>query len=242
LLHQTKLLHPNALLNRLAPEMLRDVVERLEVVECAQGAVLAETHQNITAVYFPHHGVISSVAQMIGGGAIETGLIGREGMFGGIPALGSRISLNRVVVQSPGPMSVAGADRFRELADRIPGLKALVLDYEYVFASQTQQIAACNAVHDIKARLCKWLLQMHERVGPEFTFTQEFLAQIMGVRRTSVTAAAGSLQDAGLIAYRRGRIQLLDLDGIGRSACHCHATIKANYDLIFPPVADLVHA
>jgi CRP-like cAMP-binding protein len=105
--------------------------------------------------------------------------------------------------------------------------------YDQFFLAQVQQTAACNALHTVQARACKWLLRMNDLAGPDLLLTQEFLAQMMGVRRTSVTEVAGELQKAGMISYSRGRIRLLDLDMINQRACECESDIRSHYRRIF---------
>ena len=158
--------------------------------------MLAETHQRVEKVYFPHSGIISCVVELVGGGAIETGMIGKDGAFGASQALDDKVSLNQVVVQVTGMASVITSDEIRKVADELPAFRGLLVKYEQFFLAQVQQTAACNAVHNVQARMCKWLLRMHDLVGVELPLTQEFLAQMMGVRRTSVTEVAGSLQRA----------------------------------------------
>ena len=223
----------NFILGRLSPKILDRISPGLTVVPLASGDVLAETHARIEKVYFPHSGVISCVVETIGGGAIETGMIGKDGEFGAMQALDDKVSLNHVVIQVPGTASVISSDRLRELADEVMPLRGLLVKYEQFFLAQVQQTAACNALHTVQARTCKWLLRMHELVGPDIPLTQEFLAQMMGVRRTSVTGVAGELQKAGMINYSRGRIRLVDLAMINQSACECESDIRSHYRRIF---------
>ena len=168
-----------------------------------------------------------------GGGAIETGMIGKDGAFGASQALDDKVSLNHVVVQVSGRASVVSSDRISEAASKAPALRTLLVKYEQFFLSQVQQTAACNAMHNVQSRTCKWLLRMHELAGPDLLVTQEFLAQMMGVRRTSVTAVASDLQKAGLISYARGRLHIIDLDQIRQWACECDADVRSHYQLIF---------
>jgi CRP-like cAMP-binding protein len=223
----------NFILGRLSPEVLGRISPNLTVIPLALGDVLAETHARIEKVYFPHTGVISCVVETIGGGAIETGMIGNDGVFGAMQALDDKVSLNHVVIQVPGEASVISSDRLREVADEVMPLRGLLLKYEQFFLAQVQQTAACNALHTVQARTCKWMLRMHELVGPDIPLTQEFLAQMMGVRRTSVTSVAGELQKAGMINYSRGRIRLIDLEMINQSACECESDIRSHYRRIF---------
>lgn len=223
----------NFLLNRLGLDVLDRISYGLVVVPLAQGEVLAETHARIEKVYFPHTGVISCVVETIGGGAIETGMIGNDGVFGASQALDDKVSLNHVVMQVPGDVSIISSDLLREAADAIPTFRGLLVKYDQFFLAQVQQTAACNALHTVQARTCKWLLRMHDLAGPDLPLTQEFLAQMMGVRRTSVTEVAGDLQKAGMITYSRGRIRLLDLDMINQRACECESDVRSHYRRIF---------
>lgn len=223
----------NFLLNRLGLDVLDRISSGLAVVPLAQGEVLAETHARIEKVYFPHTGVISCVVETIGGGAIETGMIGNDGVFGASQALDDKVSLNHVVMQVPGNVSIISSDLLREAADAIPTFRGLLVKYDQFFLAQVQQTAACNALHTVQARTCKWLLRMHDLAGPDLPLTQEFLAQMMGVRRTSVTEVAGDLQKAGMITYSRGRIRLLDLDMINQRACECESDVRSHYRRIF---------
>lgn len=170
----------NFLLNRLGLDVLDRISSGLVVVPLAQGEVLAETHARIEKVYFPHTGVISCVVETIGGGAIETGMIGNDGVFGASQALDDKVSLNHVVMQVPGDVSIISSDLLREAADAIPTLRGLLVKYDQFFLAQVQQTAACNALHTVQARTCKWLLRMHDLAGPDLPLTQEFLAQMMG--------------------------------------------------------------
>ena len=202
-------------------------------VEIRHQEVLAETHQRIEKVYFPHSGIISCVVELVGGGAIETGMIGNDGEFGASQALDDKVSLNHVVMQVTGKASVISSDRIRVVANELPAFRGLLIKYEQFFVSQVQQTAACNAVHSIQARTCKWLLRMHELAGPDLELTQEFLAQMMGVRRTSVTEVAGDLQKSGMITYRRGHIHIVDLEQVRAWACECDGDIRSHYRRIF---------
>jgi len=170
----------NFLLNRLEPDVLARLAPNLSVIDLGQHEVLAETHQRIEKVYFPHTGIISCVVELVGGGAIETGMIGKDGEFGASQALDDKVSLNHVVIQVPGTASVIDSDRIKEMANELPAFRGLLVKYEQFFLSQVQQTAACNAVHTVQARTCKWLLRMHELAGSDLPLTQDFLAQMMG--------------------------------------------------------------
>jgi CRP-like cAMP-binding protein len=223
----------NFLLNRLEPAVLAQILPHLSLVDLQHGHVLAETHQRVERVYFPHSGIISCVVELLGGGAIETGMIGNDGEFGATQALDHKVSLNHVVMQIAGAASVISSDRIREIANELPSFRGLLVKYEQFFLAQVQQTAACNAVHDVQARTCKWLLRMHDLVGVDLPLTQEFLAQMMGVRRTSVTQVAGHLQKAGMITYSRGRIHIVDLDQVRAWACECDEDVRSHYRRMF---------
>src|SRR4051812_20476466 len=177
----------NFLLGRLPAEVFSRLAPDLSIIDLVQGDILAETHGRVEKVCFPHSGIISSVVETLGGGAIETGMIGKDGEFGALQALDDKVSLNHVVIQVPGSASVISSDRLRQLIDTYPLFRGLLIKYEQFFLAQVQQTAACNAIHTVQARMCKWLLRMHDLAGNDLPLTQEFLAQMMGVRRTSVT-------------------------------------------------------
>jgi CRP-like cAMP-binding protein len=223
----------NFILGRLSPDLLKLIAADLVVTPLAHGEVLAETHARIDKVYFPHNGIISCVVETIGGGAIETGMIGNDGVFGALQALDDKVSLNHVVMQVPGTASVISSDRLRAATDANPVIRGMLVKYDQFFLAQVQQTAACNALHTVQARTCKWLLRMHVLVGADIPITQEFLAQMMGVTRTSVTVVASELQKAGMITYSRGRVRLLDLDLIQQRACECEGDVRSHYRRIF---------
>ena len=122
------------------------------------------------------------------------------------------------------------ANRLRIIADESKELRAIIIRHEQVLFAQSQQSAACNASHSVEARMCRWLLRMRDLAGSDdLTLTQEFLAQMIGVRRSSVSIIAGTLQKAGLIKYRRGKISILDVTGMRTGCCECYAVVKAHY-------------
>lgn len=223
----------NLLLARASTADMNVIQRELTVMPLTHGQVLAQSHDQVERVYFPHSGILSFVVDLLDGEAIETGMVGRDGVFGAAQALDDRVSLNKVVIQVPGEASVIGADRVKVLANDMPNFRALMIDYELFFAAQAQQTSACNAVHNVQARMCKWLLRMYELVGADLPLTQDFLAQMMGVRRTSVTGVAVELQKAGMISYSRGHIHILDVQRVRESACECHEALESHYNRIF---------
>ena len=223
----------NFLLGHLAPASLARLAPHLSVIDLAAAQVLAEPHQRIQRVYFPHSGIISCIVELSDGSTIETGMVGNDGVLGASQALDDKVSLNLVTVQIAGRASAMTTDRLRSLAGELPDFKALLIKYEQFSFAQVQQTAACNAVHDIEARTCKWLSRMHDLVGPELLLTQEFFARMMGVRRTSVTTVAGTLQAAGLISYSRGRLHIIDIEQIRKRACECDGAVRSHFRRMF---------
>lgn len=226
----------NFLLGQLVPGTSARLAPHLSVIDLTITEVLVDPYQQVQRVYFPHSGIISCVVELADGGAIETGMIGNDGEFGASHALDHKVSLNRVTVQIGGKASVIASDRLRALADELPDLKAVLMKYEQFFLAQVQQTAACNAVHDIEARTCKWLSRMYDLAGPDLPLTQEFFAGMMGVRRTSVTTAAGALQSDGLISYSRGRLHIADIGQIRARACECDEVIRSHHRRMFRSV------
>jgi CRP-like cAMP-binding protein len=229
----------NYLLSRLSPATLSRVAPHLSLVDLPPAEVLAEPHQRIQRVYFPYSGIISCVVELTDGSMIETGMIGNDGVFGASQAMDDKLSLNLVTVQIAGKAAVMSGEKLRALALELPDFRALLIKYEQFFLSQVQQTAACNAVHDIEARTCKWLARMHDLVGPDLALTQEYFARMMGVRRTSVTTVAGALQTAGLISYSRGRLHIIDVDRLRVRACECDRAIRSHHQRLFLPARDV---
>jgi CRP-like cAMP-binding protein len=221
----------NHLLASLAPAEFDDLLPHLKFTDLPRETVLFESGDTIRAVYFPHDGVVSLVVGLSTGEMIEAAMIGNDGVAGGSSAFGNNISLCRAVVQIAGHASVLGVDRFCALADKSTPFRALVNNHEHFLLAQAQQSAACNASHALEARLARWLLRCRDLMhSDDIALTQEFLAEMLGVRRTSVSLVAGTLQQAGLIRYRRGHIRILDVETLKDSACECYATLKAHSD------------
>jgi CRP-like cAMP-binding protein len=214
---------PAADFNVLAPH--------LRTLELHQGTVLFDVGDEITRVYFPHIGVISLVVGLASGEMIETGMVGRDSLVGGSSALDGKVSLNKGIVQIAGMASVLGLDYLRSLADASIAFRTTLIRHEQLILVQAQQSAACNISHTLEARLARWLLRCRDLMGSDdLELTQEFLGQMLGVRRSSVSLIAGTLQHAGLIRYRRGHIRIVNLEGLRDAACECYATVKSQSD------------
>jgi len=198
----------------------------MTVVVLAQGAVAYETGDEADYVYFPHNGMFSLLAVMRDGKAIETATVGREGVVGAMAGLGLYRSLVRVVVQLPLTDSKIASPQFRKAVAASPPIRDLAIMYNEVLLTQARITAACNALHPVEARFCRWLLQSADRAASDtVTLTQELLAEMLGVRRTSVTEVAGKLQNEGVITYSRGVIRIVDRPGLERLSCECYRTL-----------------
>jgi len=192
---------------------------------------LYRANKPIGFVYFIETGVGSLVNTMANGEAAEVGTIGNEGAVGLPLLLGDDRAPTSVYVQVPGVGLRMKASAFRTELARSATLRAVMLRYVHAFFNQVAQSAACNHFHKIQQRCCRWLLMTHDRMqSDEFLLTQEFLAMMLGVQRTGVSAAAGGLQRAGLIRYRRGNVTIIDRRGLERRACECYGVSKREFD------------
>ena len=163
-------------------------------------------------------------------------MTGRDGVIGAAAALNGRISLNRAIVQIGGQSLFCGLEDFKAVVKEHPQLQSLMGAHEQALFAQAQQSAACNATHQLENRLARWLLRAADlHGGDKLDLTQEYLAEMLGVRRTSVTVIAHTLQQAGMIRYARGRIQLTDLTALQDTACECYQAVKLNYEAMLHP-------
>lgn len=220
----------NELLSALPPAELARLRPLLTRVRWINGQGLHEAGECIGQVFFVEQGFVSMVAEADGGGnSAEVGLIGREGMVG-LPVLLSpeAVSYNRTVVRMPGGALRMPARALRDHLDALPALRRLLFGALEVSMAQVAQTVACNSQHGLPQRLARWLLMMRDRVdGDELALTQESLATMLGVRRAGVSVALGSLQAAGLVRQRRGRVTVCDRPGLERAACGCHGRVQA---------------
>ena len=199
---------------------LRDV--RIEL-----GSELQDYGQRTQHVYFPLSGMISLLCVMHDGKVVETAVVGREGVLGAECGFGIWHANSRAVVQIPGQAARIGAAQFQEAMRESKRMCELFIRYRELRMAQTQQSAACNALHGAESRLSRWLLQTSDVIGAEVVpLTQEFLSQMLGVRRTTVTAIARSLQETGMIHYTRGRIEISDRAKLENCACECYEVLR----------------
>lgn len=220
----------NHLLAALPAEDLERLMSQMKPVPLHLGSMAYRAHQPVEWVHFPTQGVVSLVVSSQSGMDVEVNLIGREGMVGISSVLnGSPNEYATVQVQGEGYRIPAGA--LREEFNRGGALHDLMLRYLRVLLGQTSQIALCNRLHPVEERLSRWLLMVGDRIGTDsFDLTQELIAQMLGVHRPGVTVAAGTLREAGLINYTRGRIQILDRPGLQDSACECYRVFQGDAD------------
>jgi CRP-like cAMP-binding protein len=210
------------------------VLEQLTPVSLPLGETIYNTEERITEVYFVGNGVVSLVNNLKDGGSIEVGLVGNDGMVGLPIVLGDEISPSHAIVQiADGAMRMKASD-LRDELKRNGMLLTLLLRSALVMLKQVSQTAACNGSHTIELRLARWLLMCHDRVeGDELRLTQEFIAQMLGIRRSGVSEAAVVLQGKGLVSYSRGHITIIDRSGLEKFACECYGIVKAEHDRLF---------
>jgi CRP-like cAMP-binding protein len=226
----------NRFLATLPPHDFSLLAPHLRTITLERGVMLHDVGEEIEHVYFPHTGMVSLVAVMQSGATVETATIGRSGVIGASAGLGAHSTFGRAIVQLPGSAAWLSAAQFRAAAGQSQAIRDLIVRYNDLLLAQIQQSVACNALHALEARLCRWLLQTHDCLdGDTIPLTQEFLGQMLGVRRTTVTIAARLLQSAGLIRYRRGLIQILDRSALEDIACECYAAVRQNADKVFTP-------
>jgi len=170
--------------------------------------------------------MLSLLAVLRDGKAIETATVGREGVVGAMAGFGLYRSLVRVMVQLPMAVSKISATQFRKAAANSAAIRMMCVQYNEVLLSQARITAACNATHLVEARFCRWLLQSADRAASDtLTLTQELIAEMLGVRRTSVTEVATKIQDTGAIHYSRGVIKILDRPALEEMSCECYQTL-----------------
>ena len=225
----------NLLLAGLGPDERKRLAPFLEPIDTILNQSLAEQGDQIRYVYFPSNSVTSLVQTMIDGASVETGIIGLEGMVGLSLWFHEPTSPIKMFVQVPGKMMRMKASVFvREVRDTESPLNTAIARYANAFLTTTSLIAACNRVHHVDARLCRWLMMVYNRVpGNAFPMRHEYLAYMLGVHRPSVSIAARALKDASLIDYERGRLQVLDAKKLAAGACECYAVIEKLFEDIY---------
>jgi CRP-like cAMP-binding protein len=218
----------NQLLAALSTEKYQRLIPYLELVKLPLRQVLHEPGEKIEYVYFPTDAMISLVSIMQDGSTVEVALVGKEGMVGIPVILGGNFTITQAVVQIAGSALRMEANVLKIEFDCPGELQCLLLCYVQALFTQVSQSAACNRLHSVEERLARWLLTVQDCLQTsEFPMTQEYIAQMLGSRRSGVTVAAGTLQQAGIISYRRGKIKILNQEDLENTACECYGIIKA---------------
>jgi CRP-like cAMP-binding protein len=204
-------------------------------VKLPQGTVLQEAGAPIEFIYFPTSGMVSMLAVLKSGEAIETGIIGREGVVGGYAGVYGWRAFGQAIMQIDGDAMRLGVREFEKSYESSEEVRDLINGYQSVVYFQAQQSAACQALHTVEARTARWLLHAQDAVGGEvIKLTQEFLSHMLGVRRTSVSVTATKLQEDGLITYKRGTINVRDRKGLEKVSCECYRTVRNAMNDTFP--------
>jgi CRP-like cAMP-binding protein len=218
----------NHILSALPAEELARLLPSFEHVKLSLGKVVYESGERLNYVYFPTTSVTSLLYTTEDGRTAEMGLVGNDGVVGVALFLGGESTRNRAVVQIAGGAACLGAKTLQAEFARGGPLQRLLLRYTQALITQVSQTAVCNRLHSIEKRLCRWLLLSHDRIeSDELLMTQEFISNMLGGRRESVTVAAGHLQDAGLIHYVRGHATILDRAGLEARVCECYHMVRA---------------
>ena len=221
----------NRLLASLPKAEYKRLASVLEQVQLTFGEVLYEADETIDFVYFPENSIISLISPMSARSTIEVGMVGNEGVVGLSVFMGVDHSLTRAIVQGSGSAMRLASSAVRYESNRLSSLHRLMHCYSHSFLAQVSQSSACNRFHSVNTRLARWLMMTSDRLGSdEFRLTQEFMSNMLGVRREGVNKAAGMLQTDKMIRYSRGMITILDRDLLEDSACQCYAIIKAESD------------
>ena len=221
----------NRLLSLLPAKDYKRLRPHLEPISLEYRQSLYRAHKPVGFVYFIETGVGSLVNTMANGQAAEVGTIGNEGVVGLPLVLEDSTAPTSVYVQVPGAGLRMKAALFNREMARSASLRTVMLHYTHAFFNQVAQSAACNQFHSLEQRCCRWLLMTRDRMqADEFLLTQEFLAMMLGVQRTGVSAAAGALQRAGLIRYKRGDVTILDRHGLEERSCECYRVSKLEFD------------
>jgi CRP-like cAMP-binding protein len=217
----------NQLLRRLPPKQLDRLISHLEAVKLPLKKVLQTRGERIEFAYFPESSVVSFVVTLEDGGAVEVGMVGREGFVGIDILLGQQTAAHDAMVQISDTALRISFENLRAAVVSDVKFQMHLLTYVHAFQFQIAQTAACNASHDVEQRCARWILTARDRIGrDEFALTHEFLAMMLSVRRAGVTMAAGLFEKAGFIENRRGQITIRDVDGLKEVSCECYRLIR----------------
>jgi CRP-like cAMP-binding protein len=237
-IHSSGLFAGNRLLATLGPADRALLAQSAEVVELERGERLFGVGDEVTASFFPGSGtLVSFVIDLADGRSVEVATIGSEGAVGGIISSGSAPAFTRAEVQLPGPALRVDLKALEAAKARSSPVRDIFCRYADALLAQIMQSVACNAAHPLEARLCRWLLTTHDRSGSdEFPLTQEYLAEMLGVQRTTVNVVARTLQAAGLISYRRGSVQIQRRDLLEERSCDCYRVVEEHFRAVLPEI------
>jgi CRP-like cAMP-binding protein len=221
----------NKLLAKIPRKELEPLLPHLHEIELPFGKVLSDIDEEIKHAYFITNGVVSMVNEPDDGDIVEFATVGNEGMVGFPIVMGTPSIPSRVIVQVEGSGLRIGASELLACLRETPTLHRLLMRYVMAVLNQIAQSTSCNRLHQVQERCARWLLHTHDRVeGDSFTLTHEFLSQMLGVHRPTVTIAARMLQQAGLIRYTRGKIEVIDRPGLEAASCNCYRLIADQYE------------
>jgi len=229
----------NRLLAGLPPDELAQLTAHLQPIKLPKKHVLYEVGAPLDHIYFIEEGLASVLTTMEDGASSEVGMVGPEGIIGISALLGGKISAQHVVMQLPGKGHYIAAKRCKCVFDESPRVRAVMLRFTEDLLNLSSQTAGCNRLHSVEQRSARWLLMASDRIGSNvLPLTQEFLAAMLGVRRSGVSEAASELQRSGLIRYRRGEITIIDRAGLEATACECYSLDKQRAErlLLLEPV------
>ncbi len=229
----------NRLLAALGEEDFAWMEPQLDLIELQRGQVVYESGDTIQHTYFPHNAVVSLVTIMLDGKSAEMATFGCESLFGFVSAFISRNSFGRYIVQISGTASRIALDGMNEAFTTRPGIQQLVLRFTEALLAQTLQSVACNATHSVEARCCRWILGTRDRwASDELPLTHEFLSEMLGVQRSTVSAVTRALHEAGLISQSRGAITIIDRRGLEETSCECYDVIRRKFAQLLPSSAE----
>jgi len=228
----------NQLLGALSAADLKRIRPHLQPMDMPLGDVVYESGRHLAHVYFPTTCIVSLLYVLESGASAEIAVIGHEGLVGVSLFMGGETTPSRAVVQSAGSAYRLPGEVMKAEFRRGGAMQHLMLRYTQSLITQMAQTAVCNRHHSVDQQLCRWLLLSIDRLpAPEITMTQELIANMLGVRREGVTEAAGKLQKAGVISYRRGHIKVLDRPRLELMSCECYAVVRRETDRLLPLVA-----
>jgi CRP-like cAMP-binding protein len=231
-------LKQNHLLAALSSVELKPMRRHLELVDMPLGEIVYESGRSLDHVYFPTTCIVSLLYVLENGASAEIAVVGNEGVVGISIFMGGETTPSRGVVQSAGDAFRMRGQVMKDQFNRGGAMQHLMLRYTQTLITQMAQTAVCNRHHSLDQQLCRWLLLSIDRLpSPEIVMTQELIANMLGVRREGVTEAAGKLQKAGVISYKRGHIKVLDRPRLEEMSCECYAVVRRETDRLLPYVA-----